>query len=135
MSYTIAEVRDALKQVIEFVPGWRVSAYVTDAITAPEIQISRPPFDPRFVFGQAKAEHTFRATAYVGRTAEVAGAKALDALAELTGSASLIAAVQDGTKWPLTVDYAVVTSAGEVAPVEIAGAQYLACPFEIEVVW
>ena len=34
--------------------------------------------------GQSKAAHTFRATAYTGRTATKQGEQALDALAELT---------------------------------------------------
>lgn len=132
---TIAEVRPALADALAQIPGWRVTPYVGAAINAPMLKVSRPAFDPRMVFGQAKAKRSFTVTAYVTMGAIEHGEQLLDALCELTGETSLIAAVQDGANWSVDVDYAVVTNVGEVTAAEIAGAEYLVCPFEIEVVW
>ena len=60
----------------------------------------------------------------------------LDALAELSGDGSFIAAVADSTNWSITVDYAQVVNVGEVAVANWGdGTEYLACPFDVEVVW
>jgi hypothetical protein len=89
------------------------------------------------VFSGGKCEHTFKVTAYVTRDATVQSEKALDALAEPSGAGSLIAVVQTSSNWSVTIDYAAVTNVGEVVVVQFAndGAVYLACPFEIKVVW
>lgn len=135
MTVTIADVRDGLATALETIDGWRAGAYVGDMINPPCFKVARPAFDPRMVFGGAKATHTFRVHAYTSRGATEANEKALDALCELSGSGCVIAAVQTGTNWPITVDYAQVTQVGEVGLAEIAGVEYLTVPFDIEVVW
>ena len=51
-----------------------------------------------------------------------------------TGTVSLIAAVQNGANWSVSVDYAVVTNCGEVQVIQwIDGVDYLAVQFQIEV--
>jgi len=132
---TIAEVRDGLAVALGALDGWRASAYVGDQINPPCLKVARPAFDPRMVFGGSKAAHTFRVHAYASRGATEANEKILDALCEPSGYGSLLEAVQTGTNWPVTVDYAVVTNVGEVGLAEIAGVEYLTCPFDIEVVW
>ena len=60
----------------------------------------------------------------------------MDSLAEPTGAGSIIETVQDGTLWSVTVDFAQVIQCGEVTLVQWAdNIEYLACQFQIEVVW
>ena len=135
MSVTIYDVRTALADVLGQIPDWRVTPYVGTQVNPPVLKVSRPSFDPRMVFGQAKAAHKFVVTAYVVMGAAEQGEQLLDSLCELTGATSLIATVQNGDLWSISVDYCSVTNVGEVTAAEIAGAELLVCPFEIEVVW
>lgn len=133
---TIADVRDNLATIADGIAGWHGSKYVGDAVTAPVIKVFRPAFDPRFVFNGAAVQMTFRCVAYAKRIDSAESEKALDALAELSGSGSFIAAVQDSTNWTVTVDYAVVTNVDEVQVATLGdGVEYLACSFDVEVVW
>lgn len=134
---TIAEVRAELAEIAGTISGWRASEYVGDSITGQMIKVFRPAFDPRMVFGNAKTMCTFRCVAYAPRVDADRGEKAIDALAEQTGSGSFIAKVQDGANWSISVDYAVVTQVGETGITQFGTdtAEYLACPFDVEVVW
>ena len=133
---TIYQVRSALADVLSLIPGWSVgSPYVGDQVNAFTFKINRPAFDPRMVMQQSKAAHTFTVTAYAPRAVPEESEAALDALCELTGTGSLIATVQDGDLWSVTVDYAVVTQCGEIQAVDWDTTQFLACQFQIEVVW
>lgn len=140
---TIAGVRADLANVLSTIDGWSVSniagtpsGYIGDQLNTYSFKVGRPAFDPRLVFSQAKSSHAFTVTAYAPRTPAELSEAALDALCELTGTGSLIATVQDGTNWTVTVDYAVVTNCGEVQVATwIDGVEYLACQFQIEVVW
>lgn len=136
---TIAQVRAQIATIGNAIPGWRASAYVEDAITVPMIKVSRPAFDPRLVFGQAKAAYVFKCVAYAPRVDAKRSETALDALAEPTGAGSFIAAIQTSSNWgSVTVDYAVVTQVGEVVVTTFGPndtTEYLACPFDVEVVW
>jgi hypothetical protein len=133
---TIAEVRQNLADIAETIDGWVGSKYVGDSVDTRTIKVFRPEFDPRVVFGGSKMQLTFRCVAYTKRIDSSASEEAIDALAELSGAGSFIVAVQDSTNWNVTVDYAVVTLVGEVG-VTVAGdgVEYLACPFDVEVVW
>lgn len=134
---TIAQVRNDLIEVLRNIPNWSVSnAYVGDTLNTYSFKVGRPSFDPRMVFSQAKAVHQFTVTAYAPRATPELSEAALDALCELTGEGSVIATVQDGTNWTVTVDYASVTSCGEVQVIQwIDGVDYLAVQFQIEVCW
>jgi hypothetical protein len=133
---TIAQVRQNLSDIADTLDGWHGDLYVGDSVNAPVIKVFRPAFDPRVVFGGGKMQLTFQCVAYAKRVDSSASETSLDALAELTGSGSLIAAVQDGDNWDVSVDYAVVTQVGQTAAVEWGdGVQYLVCPFDVEVVW
>jgi hypothetical protein len=133
---TIAEVREALSDALATIPGWSASPYIGDQVHTYMFKVARPAFDPRMVMSQAKSSHTFTVTAYAPRATPEASEAALDALCELTGSGSLIAAVQDGDNWSATVDYAQVVSCGEVQVAQWTdAAEFLACQFQIEVVW
>ena len=80
---------------------------------------------------------TFRCAAYAKRVESATSEQALDALAELSGDGSFIAAVATSDNWSVTVDYAQVVNVGEVAVTTFGqdGAEYLVCPFDVEVVW
>lgn len=134
---TIAEVRANLVTIADSITGWTGSAYVGDTVNANTIKVQRPAFNPQMVFGGAKCEHTFRMVAYAPRTAGEYSEALLDELCELTGTGSLIAAVQDGANWSVTVDFAQVVEVGEVqlATYGQDTTEYLACPFQIKVVW
>ena len=133
---TIAEVRAELAEIAGGIGDWFGSQYVGDSVTAGTIKVFRPEFDPRVVFGGGKMMLTFRCVAYAKRIDSVFSEESLDALAELSGDGSFIAAVADSTNWSITVDYAQVVNVGEVAVVNWGdGTEYLACPFDVEVVW
>jgi hypothetical protein len=99
--------------------------------------VARPEFDPRMVMSGAKCQHTFTLTAYASRAASELSEESLDALCELSGTGSLIAAVQDELNWTVTVDYAQVVRCGEVYVATFGGGttEFLACSFDVEVVW
>ncbi len=134
---TIADVRTDLVNVLANIPGWSTSnGYAGDRLNTYSFKVSRSAFDPRMVFSQAKATHQFTVAAYAPRATPEVSEAALDALCELSGEGSLIATVQDGTNWSVTVDYAVVTNCGEVQSITwIDGVEYLAVQFTIEVCW
>lgn len=133
---SIAEVRANLVAIADSLDGWHGDAYVADSVNAPVIKVFRPSFDPRVVFGGGKMMLTFQCVAYAKRVDAVASETALDVLAELSGTGSFIAAVQLSSNWTVTVDYAVVSEVGQVAvAVWGDGVEYLACPFDVEVVW
>ena len=111
---TIVQIRDELAAVIDNISGWRTKAFLAEGVDAPVIKISRPAFDPRMVFQQAKQVATFQAKAYVSRGTGESGERQLEALAELTGSGSLAAMVQNGSNWSITVDIAQVTRIGQI---------------------
>lgn len=134
---TIAEVRQNLADIADSLDGWHGSQYVGDAAVAGVIKVFRPEFDPRVVFGGGVMQLTFRCVAYAKRVESRTSEAALDALAELTGAGSFIAAVANGDNWSVTVDYAQVVNVGEVSVSTFGsdGVEYLVCPFDIEVVW
>ena len=133
---TIADVRAELADIAGGIGDWSGSAYVGDSVAAGTIKVFRPEFDPRVVFGGGTVMLTFRCVAYAKRIDSAFSEEALDALAELSGDGSFIAAVADSDNWSITVDYAQVVNVGEVAVTNWGdGTEYLACPFDVEVVW
>lgn len=88
------------------------------------------------VFDAAKNVYQFRVICYFGRTAEVAGQKAMDERLDPTGDGSIIAAIRDGENWPdELVDYADVTLVGDTYERQLGDALYLAVDLTIEVCW
>ena len=133
---TIADVRAELAEIASGIGDWSGSAYVGDSVAAGTIKVFRPEFDPRVVFGGGTMRLTFRCVAYAKRIDSAFSEEALDALAELSGDDSFIVAVANSANWSITVDYAQVVNVGEVAVVNWGdGSEYLACPFDVEVVW
>ena len=134
---TIADIRTDLQSVLSNVDGWTCeSGYIGDQIHDYSFKIARGSFDPRYVFDESKRRVVFNVTAYAPRAEAEASEAALDLLAEPSGAGSIIETVQDGTLWSVTVDFAQVIQCGEVTLVQWAdNIEYLACQFQIEVVW
>jgi hypothetical protein len=134
---TIAEVRQNLSDIVDGIDGWRGSGgYVGTSVDAGMVKVFRPEFDPRVVFGGGKMQLTFQCVAYDHLAEADQSERNIDALGELTGDGSFIAAVQNSDNWDVTVDYAQVTMVGQIAAVDWGdGVKYLACPFDVEVVW
>lgn len=132
---TVWEVREALANAVTDGCGLRCQFYVPDQMVAPIAVVSRRAFDPRYVFSEAKAAYQFTVTVYVDRTADRTAQKTLDDYCELSGSGSVIAAIQDGDLWSVDVDYAQVTQVGEVVAVAVSESQFLAVALDVEVVF
>ena len=135
---TIGDVRADIARIINSnLDGWRAQAYVGDQINTHTIVVARPGFDPRLVFALAKTEYVFRLTAYVDRVAGAAGEGVLDDLCEIAGNGSLIARIQNGSLWSVTVDYAQVEFVGETVATMYGtdSLEYLCVPFDVKVVW
>ena len=131
---TVAAVRDDIAAILN-AKTIRAIGWMPDAIPAPCVVVSRREMDPRMVFSEAKAAYQFLLRVYVPRTSERAGQDQLDEWCEPTGSTSIMAALQTGSNWTQTVDYAVVTSIGEVFETARADEVFLAVDIEVEVVW
>lgn len=131
---TIADVRDNLSAIVDTLDGWHGSAYVGDSAVAGVVKVFRKPYDPRMVFGSAKAAVPFQLVAYAKRIESKTSEAALDALCEPTGAGSLLAAVALSSNWTVTVDSAQVVEVGEIALTAFDGVEYLVCPFDVEVV-
>ena len=127
--------RTDLADVITTGTGLRAAPLVQDTMVAPIAVVSRRPFDPRMVLSQAKAAYQFTVTIYADRTDERAAQRKLDAYCELSGATSVLAAIQNGSLWTKTVDYAQVTQIGDVQAVIIGESNYLAVELQVEVVF
>lgn len=132
---TVTEVRDDLAAVITAGTGLRAAPLVQDTMVAPIAVVSRRPFDPRMVLSQASAAYLFAVTIFADRTNERASQRLLDSYSELSGSTSVLAAIQDGTLWSVDVDYAQVTQIGDVQAVIVGESNYLAVELLVEVVF
>ena len=134
---TVSEVRQAMADAIaDNIEGLRSSAIVPDQMVGPIAVVSRQAFDPRFVFSGARASYEFTVTVYVLRSADRAQQNLLDEFVELSGSQSVIAALQDGDNYPnVTLDYVQVTNVSEVQAVSVDTAEYLAVRLDVEVVF
>lgn len=136
---TFAEVRQQLAVIASNIPGgWYGDPYVGTQTGHGCIKVFRLSEDPRYVHGQTTRRCVFRCTAYVN-AADPAEAEAnLDELCELSGNSSFIEAVQTSSNWgTVDVDYASVINIGETFLTTFGDqpATFLACPFDVEVVW
>ena len=136
---TIAQVREGLAAAAS-VAGTRVSPYLSDIKNVPCGMVSRPPFDPRLVFGGAKSSYVFRISYWFPRTTEVVTQQRIDELCDQTGSQSFTVAVQTSANWAVDIDYAQVVLIGETVielfpAANTVGAEYIRIDFDVEVVW
>ena len=132
---TVQEVRSALADAVG-TTGLRSAPMWQDTFTAPIAIITRREFDPRLVFTANKAVYEFTVTIYADRTNERAAQVLLDDYCEVTGSGSIVAAIQDEDNWSsVEIDYVQVTRVGEVSGVSQGESNYLIVPIDVEVVF
>lgn len=132
---TIAQVRDKLALVVQTATGLRSTGYVGDQpITPPCARVARREMDPRLIYGGTKASFPFTIAVYAGRAADRAGEKLLDTYTEISGSTSVLAAVETLSNWSgVAIDLAEVTRISEVQVVEIGNVPYLRVEFDVDV--
>ena len=132
---TVATVRQAIADACATVTGLRGAAYRPDQLNPPIAVVTPGEFDPRDVMVQAEVTRPFTVSIYAGRTTEVAAQKLLDTYTDLSGSASVIAAIQastslhDGT----TADFAEVTNVSALQVETIGAVDYLLVALTVEV--
>lgn len=136
MTTSIADVRSSLQSAVE-TTGLRTYAYIQETINVPCAHVAPLEYDPRLVMGESHVHFEFQVRVFVNRAAAVEqNQKLLDEYRDLTGTKSLILAIQDSDNWatPTTVDYMMVTRVGEVTAIEYNGAPYLMFELDVEVV-
>lgn len=131
----IAEVRDGLAVAIRAGTGLRCFAYAGTTLPHPCGIVTPQGYDPRMVLGKSKATHEFSVTVFVGSAAERSAQQRCDRLREASGTESIVAAVEDSTNWPVTVDYASVTFVGPVSEEIVAEESLMTFEVDIEVVF
>lgn len=132
---TVAAVRSAMSDACATVSGLHATAYVADQINPPQAIVGTVDFDPRMVMGEGKCARRMKVTVYVNRTAEIAGQKLLDTYCELSGSSSLIAALQNNTALNALVDYLSVTTVRGPLLGTVGTIDYLILEIDVEVVF
>jgi len=132
---TINEACDAVATVLASITGLRSLGYIDDTIHPPQAQIYTREYDPRMILGNSKRTFLLGVRVFVRRTDPRSAQKALRAFMEPTGSTSITAAVENEALWPVTVDYAEVTSIGQPFEVETPTEIYWAVDFDVDVVW
>ena len=128
---TIAEARDSLAGAITTGAALRAIPYLSSTIAHPCAHVRLGAYDPRMVLGKSKAEYQFSVSVFVGVASERSAQVRCDALREPSGAGSLVAAIEDGTLWAATVDYAQVILVGE--PTEVVIAEETLMMFEVDV--
>jgi hypothetical protein len=132
---TIATVREKMKAAIETIDGLRAYDYIQDSINAPCAHVVPLEFDPRSVMGETNSDYPFQIRIYASRAVADQNQKLLDSYREVSGDASITAALQDDTGLDAVVDSVSVTRIGEVGVVEIGGVPYMYLEIDVEVVW
>lgn len=132
-------IRDDLVDVIAHAvvnsAAVRAIGFVPDAIPAPCATVTWREMDPRLVLSEAKSAYSLLVRLWVPRTSERAGQDWLDDACEVSGATSVIAAIQTGSNWTQTIDYAVVTLIGEVEERAKGDDVFLTVDLDVEIVW
>ena len=128
-------VRADLVTIIKTNAGIRTIGFIPDTIPAPCATVSIMPFDPRLVFGESVSSYQLQVRLWVPRTSERAGQDMLDDWAEMSGSSSVVAAIQTTSNWSQTIHYASVTQIGEIVEIAKADDTFLTIDIDVEVVW
>lgn len=135
MTITLSQVRADLAAAVTST-GLRCSPYIVDIVNAPCAMVSRGQFNPQMILSGGKTTYPFTVHVYTQRAAEKASQAALDLCADVTGVASLVTAIQNGSLWTTaTVDYAQVTGVGGEQIADINGIQYITIQVDVEVVF
>lgn len=131
---SIASVRTALATALRTIPGLHVSEYMTDEILPPHAMFDYS-IEPHMVFARGADVYRFTIQVFCSRSSDVPSQKFLDTLRDPSTSSGLIQTVEENATLAAAVDYARVTSVGQIqlaAP--RPNVEYLMVPFEVEVV-
>lgn len=131
---TIKQVRDAMATAVE-TTGLSCKAHTVNHVDPPVAMIETRPFDPRLNMSQSKWVVPFVVRVFAASLSEMEEAQRFDEYRELSGSTSVLAAIQTSGNWGITVDYAQVTQIGEPQWVDVGGIPYQAVDFDVEVCW
>lgn len=132
-----ATVLAAMEAAIETISGLRASSYMVEQPNPPMACIVPAPFDPRMVFSEAKAERLYEVILFAARAPAEASQKLLRGYCDLSGSTSVLAALQgasslnDGS----TADYVSVVEIGGLEITATGGTEYLTRKLTCEVVF
>lgn len=132
---TVATVRAAIADACATVTGLRSSTYIPDQVNPPVAVVGTVAFDPRLVLGEGKCARNIQVTVYLPRTAEASSQKFADTLTELSGSGSLIVALQTNAGLLALVDYLTVTEVRGPLVGTVGAVEYLIYEFDTEVVF
>jgi hypothetical protein len=132
---TIAAVRSALAGAVETISGIRAIDYIPDQVNPPQAVVFRNTIDYDLVYGRGADEYHFTVRVYVGRTSERKAQEFLDELCEPSGATSLKTVVEANATLAALVDYARVRTAGVLQVATVADVDYLACDFDVEIVY
>ena len=133
---TVQEAREALAGAVTFGTGLPCSPWLLDAVVeSPSCQVGRREMDPRMVLDRGVSVYQLVVRLFVARHNAIDAQRRIDEFCEPTGTSSIRVAIEDGDAWTATVDYAAVTSIGEIVEREIGAASYFTVDFDVEVVW
>ena len=132
---SIADVTEALANVIGQVPGLQAQSFVSDVVNAPEAQIFLRPFDPRYTFGDQTRRYTLGVRVFVPRTDPRSAQLTLWGFMEPSGSTSVRARIEDSGAWSVEVDYAEVTNVGQPFELVLEQGVFWCVDFDVDVVW
>lgn len=133
---SINEACEALATVVGSISGLRAKGYADDTINPPEAQVYTREFDPRLTLGGSpKRVFQLGVRVFVKRTNPRSGQKSLRGFMEPTGAASVLAKINDGDSWSVTIDYAEVTNVGQPFEFLTENEAFWAVDFDVDVTW
>ena len=132
---TRKDVRVALASAVQTGAGVRAIGWIPDSIPAPCATVGFREMDPRMVLSGAKSTYQMLVRLWAPRNETRTAQDLLDDWCEPSGSLSVIEAIETGANWSQTIDYAQVTSIGELREQVRADDVYLTVDLEVEVVW
>jgi hypothetical protein len=139
MTATIADIRVALANQLDTIPGLRAYANRMDQVDPPSggaAVMILPPTGSFLRYGSTftgSAEITLRAVLITAKTDSTAGQAALDPFLEVAGAASVYANLQANNTLGGVVDFAALMEATGYGPLTIGAIEYLGCHLIINV--
>lgn len=130
---SVASVRTALATALRTISGLRVNEYITDEIVPPHAMFDYS-IEPHLVFARGADVYRFNIKVFANRGSDVASQKFLDLLRDPTTSGGLIRTIEEDATLAAAVDYARVSSVGEIQIANVGGAEYLMIEVQVEVV-
>lgn len=130
---SIASVRTALATALRTISDLKVSEYITDELTPPHAMFDYA-IEPHMVFARGADVYRFNVKVFANRSSDTASQKYLDLLRDPSTAGGLIQTIEEDATLDAAVDYARVTSVGEIQIANVGGAEYLMIEAQVEVV-